>query len=201
MEYNHAARTYHPIPVVIDKSSGVYVWDTSGKKYLDFLSAYSALNQGHNHPRIVQALQKQVEICSLTSRAYYNSEFPLFAKTITEFFGYDKVLPMNGGAEAVDTSLKLARKWGHMKKGIPLNKSLIISCNNCFHGRTFGAISLSTDPVNLNFGPLLKGIKHIPYNNIKAVKKIFEKYSSTICAFIVEPIQGEAGVIVPDPGY
>jgi len=201
MEHDHAAHNYHPIPIVVAKSKGVFVWDPEGNKYFDFLSAYSALNQGHNHPRIVKALQEQAKICSLTSRAYFNSEFPVYAQFITKLFGYDKVLPMNAGAEAVETSIKLARKWGHMKKGIPLNKTQIISCSNCFHGRTYGAISLTTDPLNLNFGPLLKGIKKIKYNNLKELENVLNKYSKTICAFIVEPIQGEAGVIVPNDGY
>jgi len=200
MEYNHAARTYHPIPVVIEKSSGVYVWDTSGKKYLDFLSAYSALNQGHNHPRIVDALKKQVDICALTSRAYYNSVFPLYAQYITKLFGYDKMLPMNTGAEGVETSLKLARKWGYVKKGIPPGKAVIISCKNSFHGRTLGAISLTSDPGALSFGPLVPGIKKINYNSISSLERVL-KGNPNICAFIVEPIQGEAGVIIPSDGY
>lgn len=200
LENKHGAHNYHPLPVVLHRGEGVYVWDVDGKKYYDFLSAYSAVNQGHCHPKIINALKKQADMLTLTSRAFYNDQLGQYEKYVTEYFGFDKVLPMNTGAEAVETAIKLARKWGYEKKGIPSNQAKIIVCENNFHGRTITIISASNDPVATeNFGPFTPGIVSIPYNDIDALRK--EVSDSNVAAFLVEPIQGEAGVFVPDDGY
>jgi ornithine--oxo-acid transaminase len=199
-EERFGAHNYHPIPVVIERGEGVYVWDVEGKRYYDFLSAYSALNQGHNHPAIVNALIEQVKKLSLTSRAFYNSNLGEYEEYITKFFGYDKVLPMNSGAEGVETAIKLARKWAYAKKGIQENEAKIIVCDGNFHGRTITIISASNDPDSFGgFGPYTPGFIKIPYNSIRALDDAVK--DKTVAAFLVEPIQGEAGVIVPDNGY
>jgi len=200
LEEKHGAHNYHPIDVVIDKGKGVWVWDVEGKKYLDFLSAYSAVNQGHCHPKIVNALIEQSQKLTLTSRAFYNSVLGEYEKYITEYFGYDKVLPMNTGVEGDETAFKLARKWAYTVKGIPENKAKIIFCEGNFHGRTMMAVSASNDPdCKDGYGPYLPGIELIPFNNIPALEKALK--DPNVCAFLVEPIQGEAGVMVPDEGY
>ncbi len=200
MEDKYGAHNYHPLPVVLEKGQGVFVWDVEGKKYYDFLSAYSAVNQGHNHPKIINALLQQTQELALTSRAFYNNCLGEFEQYITKLFGYDKVLPMNTGAEGVETALKLCRKWGYEKKGIPENKAKIIACEDNFHGRTITSISISTDPDSYKgFGPFTPGFKIIPYNDIDALKK--ELDDNDVAGFLVEPIQGEAGVLVPDEGY
>lgn len=200
MEDKYGAHNYHPLPVVLEKGQGVFVWDVEGKKYYDFLSAYSAVNQGHNHPKIINALLQQAQELALTSRAFYNNCLGEFEQYITKLFGYDKVLPMNTGAEGVETALKLCRKWGYEKKGIPENKAKIIACEDNFHGRTITIISISTDPDSYKgFGPFTPGFKIIPYNDIDALKK--ELDDNDVAGFLVEPIQGEAGVFVPDEGY
>lgn len=200
LEKKYGAHNYHPLPVVLSKGEGVYVWDVEGKKYYDFLSAYSAVNQGHCHPKIISALQNQAEKLTLTSRAFYNDLLGAFEKYATEFFGFDKLLPMNTGAEAVETALKLARKWGYEKKGIPANQAKIIVCQNNFHGRTISIISASNDPVATeNFGPFTPGIISINYNDISALNEALK--DENVAAFLVEPIQGEAGVYVPDENY
>ncbi len=199
-ELKYGAHNYHPLPVVLEKGKGVYVWDTEGKKYFDFLSAYSAVNQGHCHPKIIKAMTDQAQILTLTSRAFYNNVLGEFEEYVTKYFGYDKVLPMNTGAEADETALKLARKWAYEKKGVPENEAKIIVCENNFHGRTITIISMSTDPdAYKGFGPYTPGFIKIPYNDIEALKKELE--DENIAAFLVEPIQGEAGVYVPDNGY
>jgi len=201
-EYHYAAHNYHPLPVVLDRAEGVHVWDPEGKRYFDFLSAYSAVNQGHCHPKIIQAMIDQAKKCTLTSRAFYNAVLPRFAKYITEYFGYDMVLPMNSGAEAVETALKLARKWGYMKKGIPYPDAIIISASGCFHGRTLAIISMSSDPeCQSKFGPFIPGVVSVEYNSVDSLKDVLEKYGSKVAGFLVEPIQGEAGVYVPDDSY
>ena len=200
LEDKYGAHNYHPIDVVIDRGEGVWVWDVEGKKYMDFLSAYSAVNQGHCHPKIINALTEQAKKLTLTSRAFYNSQLGVYEKYITEFFGYDKVLPMNTGVEAVETAFKLARKWAYTVKGIPQYDAKIIFAEGNFHGRTLTAVSASTDPdCKDGFGPYLPGIELIPYNNLEALEKALE--DKNVAAFIVEPIQGEAGVVVPDEGY
>lgn len=200
LEDMYGAHNYHPIDVVIDKGKGVWVWDVEGKKYLDFLSAYSAVNQGHCHPKIVNALIEQAQKLTLTSRAFYNSCLGEYEKYITEYFGYDKVLPMNTGVEGDETAFKLARKWAYNVKGIAENKAKIIFCEGNFHGRTMMAISASNDPDSKDgYGPYLPGIELIPFNNIPALEKALQ--DPNVCAFLVEPIQGEAGVMVPDDGY
>ncbi|MEP5613962.1 MAG: ornithine--oxo-acid transaminase [Cyclobacteriaceae bacterium] len=199
MENRHGAHNYHPLPVVLAKGEGVHVWDVEGKRYYDFLSAYSAVNQGHCHPRIVNTLKEQAETLTLTSRAFYNDVLGHYEKFITEYFGFDKVLPMNTGAEAVETAIKLCRKWAYEKKGISENQAKIIVCNNNFHGRTTTIISFSNDPDNGNFGPYTAGFERIPYNDLEALKVALE--DSNVAGFLVEPIQGEAGVMVPDEGY
>ncbi|KAN0039419.1 hypothetical protein ACTA71_001613 [Dictyostelium dimigraforme] len=202
MESEFAAHTYHPIPVVFKKASGVHVWDVEEKQYFDFLSAYSAVNQGHSHPKIVSALITQAQKCALSSRAFYNEVFPQYAKYITEYFGYEMVLPMNTGAEAVETSIKLARRWGYAKKGIAEDQAIVISCKGCFHGRTIGVISMSDDPSSYNkYGPLMNGIIKIDYNSTQQLEEVLSQHADRVCGFIVEPIQGEAGVVVPDEGY
>jgi ornithine--oxo-acid transaminase len=200
MENKYGAHNYHPLPVVLSKGEGVYVWDAEGKKYYDFLSAYSAVNQGHSHPKIVQALTEQASKLALTSRAFYNDVLGLYEKYATSYFGYDKILPMNSGAEAVETALKLTRKWGYEKKNIPANEAKIIVCENNFHGRTTTIISFSNDPVaRKNFGPYTPGFVKIPYNDINALEEALK--DDNVAGFMVEPIQGEAGVYVPDEGY
>lgn len=199
MENQFGAHNYHPIPVVIAKGEGVLVWDVEGKKYYDFLSAYSAVNQGHCHPKIVQTLKDQADILTLTSRAFYNDVLGQYEKFITEYFGFDKVLPMNTGAEAVETAIKLCRKWAYEKKGVAENQAKIIVCENNFHGRTTTIISFSNDPDNGNFGPYTAGFERIPYSDLDALRKALE--DENVAGFLVEPIQGEAGVMVPDEGY
>ena len=200
LEDIHGAHNYHPLPVVLERGEGIYVWDVDGKKYFDFLSAYSALNQGHNHPKIVAALIDQVKKLSLTSRAFYNNCLGEYEKYITELFGYDKVLPMNTGAEGVETAMKLARRWAYMKKGIPDGQAKIIVCDGNFHGRTITIISASTDPDSYSkYGPYTPGFVKIPYNNIPALEEALK--DELIAGFLIEPIQGEAGVIIPDEGY
>lgn len=202
MENTYAAHNYHPMPLVFERAEGVHVWDPEGRRYFDFLSAYSAVNQGHCHPKIVQAMITQAQKCTLSSRAFYNSVFPRFAKYITEMFGYDMVLPMNSGAEAVETAMKLARKWGYEKKGIAPNEAVIISARGCFHGRTVAIISMSSDPdCRSLFGPFLPGLVQIDYNDASQLREAIKTYGKNVCGFLVEPIQGEAGVVVPDDGY
>jgi len=200
LEDAHGAHNYHPLPVVLDRGEGVHVWDVEGKQYFDFLSAYSAVNQGHCHPHIVGALQRQSEKLTLTSRAFYNSNLGPFEKFMTNLFGYDKVLPMNSGVEGGETSNKLARKWGYQKKGIPENQARILFAHGNFWGRTLAAISSSDDPLSYkDFGPYMPGYDLIPYNDLEALER--ELKDPNVCAFMVEPIQGEAGVVVPDEGY
>lgn len=202
LEEKYGAHNYHPLPVVLEKGEGVYVWDVDGKKYFDFLSAYSAVNQGHCHPRIIKALKDQAEKLTLTSRAFYNAELGKYEKFITELFGFDKVLPMNTGAEAVETALKIARKWGYEKKGIPTGEAIIVVCKDNFHGRTTTIISFSNDEdARKNFNPYTSGFEAVEYNDVEALKQILEEKADKICAFLVEPIQGEAGVNVPSEGY
>lgn len=199
-EDKFGAHNYHPLPVVLDKGKGVFVWDVEGKRYFDFLSAYSAVNQGHCHPKIIKALTDQAQTLTLTSRAFYTSTLGEYEEYITNYFGYDKVLPMNTGAEGDETALKLCRKWAYKKKGIPENKAKIICCEENFHGRTITIISMSTDPDARNdFGPYTPGFKIIPYNDLDALEK--EVKDPNTAGFLVEPIQGEAGVNVPDEGY
>ncbi|MDB9961456.1 ornithine--oxo-acid transaminase [Oceanihabitans sp.] len=201
LENKYGAQNYHPLPVVLNRGEGVYVWDVEGKKYYDFLSAYSSVNQGHCHPKIVGAMTKQAETLTLTSRAFYNDMLGKYEKFITEYFGYDKVLPINTGAEAVETALKVCRKWAYEVKGIDTNKAKIIVCENNFHGRTTTIISFSNDPVaRKNFGPYTEGFIKIEYDNLQALEDALES-SSDIAGFLVEPIQGEAGVYVPSEGY
>lgn len=200
IDSKYGAHNYHPLPVVLERGEGVYVWDVEGKKYFDFLSAYSAVNQGHCHPRIVKVMNEQAKTLTLTSRAFYSKALSLFTQYITNLFGYDKVLMMNSGAEAVETALKLARKWAYQVKGIPQYEAKIITCENNFHGRTITIISFSTDPeANTNYGPFTPGFITIPYNNTSALENALKDPS--VAAFLVEPIQGEAGVMVPDDGY
>jgi len=200
LENNFGAHNYHPLPVVLDRGEGVFVWDCEGNKFYDFLSAYSAVNQGHCHPKIINALINQSKKLTLTSRAFYNSELGPYEKYICNLFGYDKVLPMNTGVEGGETSNKLARKWGYLKKGIPENKARIIFAKGNFWGRTLAAISSSDDPLSYkDFGPFMPGYDLIPYNDLNALEK--ELKDPNVAAFMVEPIQGEAGVVVPDEGY
>ncbi len=202
LENEHGAHNYHPLPVVLDKGEGVYVWDVEGKKYFDFLSAYSAVNQGHSHPKIVDALIEQAQKLTLTSRAFYNSKLGEYEKKITKLFGFDKVLPMNSGAEAVETALKIARKWSYEVKGIKGNSAKIIVCENNFHGRTTTIVSFSNDPdAHNNYGPFTPGFIKIPYNDLVALETVLKEDAENIAAFLVEPIQGEAGVYVPDEGF
>ncbi|MFT3918684.1 ornithine--oxo-acid transaminase [Cloacibacterium sp.] len=202
LENQYGAHNYHPLPVVLDKGEGVFFWDVEGKKYYDFLSAYSAVNQGHSHPKIVEALVEQAKTLSLTSRAFYNSKLGEYEKKITSLFGFDKVLPMNSGAEAVETAIKIARKWSYEIKGIKDGYAKIIVCENNFHGRTTTIVSFSNDKdANNNFGPFTPGFIRIPYNDIEALEKVLEDEAEHIAAFLVEPIQGEAGVYVPNEGF
>jgi len=199
-EDKYGAHNYHPLPVVLEKGEGVHVWDVEGKKYFDFLSAYSALNQGHGHPKIVEALKDQAETLSLTSRAYHNNVFGEYAEYVTNYFGYDKVLPMNTGVEGDETAIKLCRKWGYKRKGIPENKAKIIVCEDNFHGRTITVVSMSSDPdARKDYGPYTPGFVTIPYNDLDALEK--ELQDPDVAGFLIEPIQGEAGVNVPDDGY
>ena len=201
-ERTYGALNYHPLEVVLARGEGAYVWDVDGKKYFDFLSAYSAINQGHCHPHIIKALTDQASKLCLTSRAFYNDCLGPYEEFIHNFFGYDKVLPMNSGAEAVETALKLARKWGYEKKGIPENKALIVGCEGNFHGRTISIVSLSTDPESYSgYGPFTPGLVKIPYNDADALEAVLKEQSKNIAALLLEPIQGEAGVFVPDEGY
>jgi ornithine--oxo-acid transaminase len=200
MEDKFGAHNYHPLPAVLSKGEGVFLWDVEGKKYFDFLSAYSAVNQGHCHPKIINTLSEQAKTLTLTSRAFYNDALGPYEKYITEYFGYDKVLPMNSGAEADETALKICRRWAYDKKGIEENKAKIIVCEGNFHGRTITIISMSTDPDSYKgFGPYTPGFEVIPYNNIPALEKALE--DPNVAGFLVEPIQGEAGVYVPEDGY
>ena len=202
MEHQYGAHNYHPLPVVLSKGEGAFVWDVEGKRYFDFLSAYSAVNQGHCHPKIVNALCEQAKTLTLTSRAFYNDCLGPYEKYITEYFGYDKVLPMNTGAEADETAMKLARRWGYKVKGIPENEAIIICCEGNFHGRTISIISMSTDPDSYGqFGPFTPGFVKIPYNDCQALEQTLEKLGDKVAGFLVEPIQGEAGVYVPNDGY
>jgi ornithine--oxo-acid transaminase len=200
LEDKYGAHNYHPLPVVLDSGKGVFVWDVEGKRYYDFLSAYSAVNQGHCHPRLVKAMQAQAEKLTLTSRAFYNSLLGEYAKFVCDFFGYERMLPMNTGAEAVETAMKMARKWAYEKKGITKNEAKIVVCEGNFHGRTISIISASSDPDSRGgFGPYTPGFIQIPYDDVNALEKALE--DPTVCAFMVEPIQGEAGVLVPDDDY
>jgi ornithine--oxo-acid transaminase len=201
LEDRYGAHNYHPLPVVLERGEGVYVWDVDGKKYFDFLSAYSAVNQGHSHPRILKALTDQAKKITLTSRAFYNSELGKYEEFVTKLFGYDKLLPMNSGAEAVETALKLCRKWAYMKKGIPQNEAVILFATGNFHGRTLAIISASTeDSSRKDFGPYLPNIKIVEYGNLEAFKTEIAN-NKNIAGFIVEPIQGEAGIIIPEDEY
>lgn len=200
LEDKYGAHNYHPLPVVLERGEGVFVWDLEGKRYYDFLSSYSAVNQGHCHPYIVNALKKQAEKLTLTSRAFYNDTLGAYEQFATKYFGFDKLLPMNTGAEAVETALKITRKWGYEKKGIPADQAKIIVCENNFHGRTITIVSASTDPdAKKNFGPYTPGIEVIPYNNLDALANALK--DENVAGFMLEPIQGEAGVFVPDEGY
>jgi ornithine--oxo-acid transaminase len=199
-EAKFGAHNYHPLPVVLERGEGVHVWDTDGKQYYDFLSAYSAVNQGHCHPKIVNALVEQAQKLTLTSRAFYSNNLGKYEEFVTDFFGYDKVLPMNTGAEADETALKLVRRWGYDVKGIAENEAKIVVCDGNFHGRTITIISMSTDPDSYKgFGPYTPGFVVIPYNDVEALEK--ELKDPNVCAFLVEPIQGEAGVYVPEDGF
>ncbi|KAK0189409.1 ornithine-oxo-acid aminotransferase [Armillaria mellea] len=212
MESKYGAHNYHPLPVVFDSAKGAKVWDPEGREYIDMLSAYSAVNQGHCHPKIVATLIEQAQKLTLSSRAFYNSVFGRFAQQITEMFSYDMVLPMNTGAEAVETSLKLARKWAYMKKGVPEGQAVILSVEGNFHGRTLGVISMSTDPDSrTGFGPYLEGVgptyldgsqlNTIRYGVVEDLERALELHGENVAAFLVEPIQGEAGIVVPEEGY
>jgi ornithine--oxo-acid transaminase len=200
LENQVGAHNYHPLPVVLSRGQGAYLWDVEGKHYLDFLSAYSAVNQGHCHPKIIQALTDQAQTLTLTSRAFHNDQLGPYERFVTDYFGYDRMLPMNTGVEAGETALKLCRKWGYQKKGIPENKAKIIFAQGNFWGRTLAAVSSSTDPVTYKeFGPYTPGFEIIPYNDLKALEKACQDPHTA--GFMVEPIQGEAGVIVPNEGY
>ena len=200
LESKYGAHNYHPLPVVLERGEGVYVWDVDGKRYYDFLSAYSAVNQGHCHPKITQALVDQASKLALTSRAFYNSSLGVYEKYICEYFGYDRILPMNTGAEGVETAIKLCRKWAYEKKGVPDNMAKIIVCEQNFHGRTTTIVSFSTDPdSNGHFGPFGPGFVTIPYNDLNALAEALK--DANVAGFLFEPMQGEAGVVVPDAGF
>jgi ornithine--oxo-acid transaminase len=200
LEEEHGAHNYHPLPVVLEKGKGVHVWDVDGKKYFDFLSGYSAVNQGHCHPKIINTLITQAQKLTLTSRAFHNNLLGEYAAFITNYFGYDKVLPMNTGVEAVETAIKLARRWGYEVKGIPKGAAKILVCENNFHGRTLNIISFSNDAsAQINYGPFMPGYQTVAYNDINALKTALN--DPHIAGFLIEPIQGEAGVVVPDNGY
>ena len=200
LENSYGAHNYHPLPVVLKKGKGIYLWDVEGNKYFDFLSAYSAVNQGHCHPKIISALVEQSSILTLTSRAFYNNILGEYEKFLTEYFGYDRVLPMNTGVEGGETAVKLARKWGYKIKGVKKNKAKIVFVSGNFWGRTLAAISSSDDPISTNdFGPFMPGYQIIPYNNLNALEEAL--INPNVVAFMVEPVQGEAGVVVPDENY
>jgi ornithine--oxo-acid transaminase len=200
LENRYSAHNYHPLPVVLSRGQGVYVWDVDGKKYYDFLSGYSALNQGHCHPKIISTLLQQAQKLTLTSRAFHNDQLAEYARFITTYFGYEKVLPMNTGVEAVETAIKLARRWGYQKKGIAENKARIVVFDENFHGRTSTVISFSSDPASYEgFGPFMPGFDRIPYNNADALRKALQ--NKDVAGVLIEPIQGEAGVVVPDDGF
>ena len=200
LEEKHGAHNYHPLPVVLNKGEGVFVWDVDGKRYYDFLSGYSAVNQGHCHPKIIAALTEQAQLLTLTSRAFHSNLLGQYEKYITEYFGYDKVLPMNTGVEAVETALKLSRKWGYEVKKVQEDNAVIVVCEGNFHGRTTGVVAFSSDPTaKTNFGPFTSGYIAIPHNDLVALEKAFQ--NKNVVAFMFEPIQGEAGVVVPDEGY
>lgn len=202
LEARYGAHNYHPLQVVLSKGRGAKVWDVDGKEYFDFLSSYSAVNQGHCHPKIVQALKDQADRICLTSRAFYNDALGEWEEFMHRYFGYDKLLPMNTGAEAVETGLKLARRWGYRVKEIPENESIIVVCEGNFHGRTISIVSMSSDPDSYtDYGPFTPGFVKIPYNDVSALEKVFEEKGDRVAGFIAEPIQGEAGVKVPDEGY
>lgn len=202
LEEEYGAHNYHPLPVVLARGEGIYVWDPEGNRYIDFLSAYGAVNQGHCHPRIVQACIEQAGQLTLTSRAFYSNKLGEWEKYITDYFGFEMVLPMNTGAEGVETAVKLARRWGYVKKNIPENQAKIITCEGNFHGRTITIISFSTDPdCKRDFGPYTPGFVSIPYNDPQALENLLKAEGETIAGFLVEPLQGEAGVNVPDDGY
>lgn len=202
MEQQHSAHNYHPIPMVFSQGKGAYIWDPEGNKYIDFLSAYSAVNQGHCHPRVMKALVEQAGRLTLSSRAFFNDKFPIFAEHLTRMFGYDMMLPMNTGAEGVETALKLVRKWGYQKKKIPKDEAIVVSCCGCFHGRTLGVISMSCDnDATRGFGPLVPGHLKVDFGDVEALEKLFIENGDRICGFLFEPIQGEAGVIIPPAGY
>lgn len=201
-EAKYGAHNYHPLPVVLSRGKGVHLWDVDGKQYYDFLSAYSAVNQGHCHPKIVQALKDQAEELCLTSRAFYNDDLGPYEEFVHNYFGYDKMLPMNSGAEAVETGVKLGRRWGYRVKGIPEGEALVIVCENNFHGRTISIVSMSTDPSAFtDYGPYTPGFIKIPYNDGAALEAVLKEKGDKIAALLMEPIQGEAGVFVPDEGY
>jgi ornithine--oxo-acid transaminase len=201
LEDNYGAHNYHPLPVVLERGEGVFLWDVNGKRYYDFLSAYSAVNQGHCHPKIINSLIGQAQKLTLTSRAFYNNQLGVYEEFITKYFGYDKVLPMNTGAEAVETAIKLCRKWAYEKKGIEENQALIVVCENNFHGRTTTIVSFSVDrDAYGNYGPFTPGFIVIPYNNIEMLENVLNE-NKDIAGFLMEPIQGEAGAYVPDDGY
>jgi ornithine--oxo-acid transaminase len=210
LEHSHGAHNYHPLPIVFSQAQGIYVWDPEGRKYMDFLSAYSAVNQGHAHPKIIKALCDQAQRLSLSSRAFYNDVFGPYAKYITDYFGFDMVLPMNTGAEAVETAIKLARKWAYTHKGVKENEAMVLSCTGNFHGRTIAIVSMSTDPSStVGFGPFVPSIgcvcpatkKELCYNNVGDLELALQAHGDKVAAFLVEPIQGEAGIFVPDDGY
>lgn len=202
LEHQFGAHNYHPLEVVLSRGEGPFVWDVDGKKYFDFLSSYSAVNQGHCHPKIVKALTDQAAKICLTSRAFYNDCLGEYEEFMHHYFGYDKVLPMNTGAEAVETALKLARRWGYRVKGVPEDESIIVVCNGNFHGRTISIISMSSDPSSYtDYGPFTPGFAKIEYNNIEQLRTVLEREGHRVAAFLLEPIQGEAGVMVPDEGY
>src|SRR5258705_1077881 len=200
LEEKYSAHNYHPLPVVLEKGEGVYVWDMEGRRYYDFLSGYSAMNQGHRHPKILEAFIEQAQRLTLASRAFHTKAFAEYAAFITKFFGYDKVLPMNTGVEAVKTAIKLCRKWAYEVKAVEKDKATIVVCEGNFHGRTTSVISFSSDPLaKNNFGPFTPGFVSVPYNDVTTLAQVLE--NKNICGFLVEPIQGEAGVVVPDEGY
>ncbi|KAI8852742.1 pyridoxal phosphate-dependent transferase [Chytridium lagenaria] len=210
LEHTYGAHNYHPVPMVFSRAEGAHVWDPEGKQYIDFLSAYSAVNQGHAHPKIIKALIDQASKLTLSSRAFYNDVFGRYAKYVTEYFGYDMVLPMNTGAEAVETAIKLARKWGYLKKGIPDGKAILLACTNNFHGRTITIISMSSDPdATKGFGPFDQRVgcecpatgRKLEYNSVSDLEDALNAHGAHVCGFLVEPIQGEAGIFVPDDGY
>lgn len=202
LEDKYGAHNYHPLPVVLSRGVGVYVWDVEGKKYYDFLSAYSAVNQGHCHPKIVNTLKEQAETLCLTSRAFYNDRLGVYEKYVTDFFGFDKVLPMNSGAEAVETAIKICRKWGYEQKQIPANEAIIITCGQNFHGRTTTIISFSSDPdARGHFGPYTPGFLTIPFNDLEGLEQALEEHGPKVAGFLFEPIQGEAGVFVPENDF